>query len=481
MKWVMPSRLGQSLYLAGFFVFFILIEAPVFGVGVEYEGYFRTRYNFHYNLNLDMNDGPEVRAYTDMRFRLNPTFHITDKIRVRSSLNFLDGQLGDNPLRSTSYANPARTYDPYMDPTEAEAAVGRSQAANTNSVYGGAQSPDAWTRSQGLTPIQLRRVWLEIDTELGVVRVGRMPNDFGLGIFANGGDEWNQEVGSSRDRIVFDSGIGSYYLRPGMGWMIEGNLDQSSDDMMEYFFIFGRKTDHQDLGLYISYLTQDRADVANNGNLAGTETSYWAFDFYGMHQFNNFEIAGELVFVTGDYQNKDLIAFNSVVQGKWNPKKYSFLMEAGYSSGTSDAEAAAGEIKTYAFSRDYDVAYLLFEEALPGGPTLTSSSGAEDGVSTAPHSGAISNTYYTRLKFGYKVASFFEPYLNIVVPFAAKQAQGAGGKFYGFEYDLITLWPVNEYLLGEFTFAHFFPGSFFKNITETESTILLRAGIAVKF
>ena len=182
----------------------------LFAVDVGYDGYFRARGNMFYNLDLDRDRAPALRTYTDFRFRLNPTFYITDKVRVKSSLNFLDGVLGGSPFRGGAYGNPARADNPLISNNGAN----RGLTGSSSSSYGGAYLPDGYVQSSAFEPITLRRAWLEWDTGFGTLMVGRMPHQFGLGIYANAGDDADQEIGSSRDRVVFDTSFGNYYVRP---------------------------------------------------------------------------------------------------------------------------------------------------------------------------------------------------------------------------------------------------------------------------
>ncbi len=473
-------------YLTGFLFFCLMTTTTfVYAVDVTYNGYFRSRGNYQYNLDLDRSNSPNIRAFTDFRFRLDPSFFITDKIRIRSSLNFLDGHLGDQPYRVNPHNNPAQSHNRLLGLADSEALVGKS--TNPQSSYGGIYAADGAVQSSGLTPIQLRRAWAEIEIPFGLIKAGRMPNHFGMGLFANAGDEPYQEVGSSRDRIAFETAFGPYYVQPGVGWLYEGYLDQSADDVYEYFLIFGRKTEREDLGFYLSYQSQDSAGatdpngVATNGSVGGLDTSYWAFDFYGMGKFELATLMGEVVLFSGKFLGRDLLALNSAVRADWNLGKWKLLNEVGYSSGTSDSDVTNNEIKTFAFSRDYDIALIIFEEALPGGPSLKNSSGAESGSASAPHSGAVANAVYARLRFGYDVADFFQPYVNVVLPYAMNQAGGAGGKFYGVEYDLMTLWPINPHWEAEFSFGHLIPGSFYDQVSKSQSAVLMRLGITAKF
>lgn len=462
------------------FILFTFLKQDALAVGVDFDGYFRTRGNYHHNLDLTSSQKPQTRAYSDFRFRLNPNFYVTDKIRVKTSFNILDGLVGDAPFRGVAYTNPASSNDPYFAESSDSSDVGQTIPENEMSswVYGGAKAPDAASSTSDLQAVQMRRAWLEYETDAGVFKAGRMPYQFGLGILGNAGDGVDQEIGSSRDRILFETGLGNYYLIPGAGWLQEGLVDRPADDAYELFFILGRKTSAQEIALYLSYLDQNKAvSAATNGSLVGAKTTYWLLDFYLQNQFRLVNIQAEVALFAGDYLNRDLFAVNAVARGDWQfSPKLSMITEAGLSTGTSAGDIARNDIKTFSFNRDYNISYILFEEALPGGKDL-----GGDGRPTAPHSGAISNVMYARFNLGYEVASFFEPRFNIVLPIAHKKGPNAGGTFYGVEYDLITLWPLNEYVTGELTFAHFIPGDVYDTVSGGAATALLRASLSMAF
>jgi len=446
-------------------------------VGVDYEGYFRFRQNFNHNLNLDR-ETENWRNYGDFRFRLNPTFYITDTVRVHGSLNFIDGVMGGNPSRAHPHTNPAQANDfIFSDPGHA----GTPTSSDNSWVYGGAFAPGGAVRTTELSPIQVRRAWTEVELPFGIVKAGRMPFHFGLGILGNSGDEIDQEVGSTRDRFIFETAFGDYYLRPGFGWFFEGLLDDGKQDAYEYFFELGRRTDHQNLGLYIGYQAQGEASAIDTTSiLFGEKTNYWIIDLYVMQEFNPFRAHLESALFTGTFLGRDLFAVNAVGRLEWERSQSNLTAEIGFSSGTSDADAAANRVRTFAFNRDYNIALILFNEALPGGRSFPGQD-PEEATPSTPHSGTIANIIYLRSNFRYEMTSYFHPEINVVGAFAPKESNDAGGAFYGFEYDLITHWPFHRYASAEVSFGHFIPGSFYKNVSAAHSSILVRTGLNVQF
>jgi hypothetical protein len=449
-------------------------------VGVEYDGYFRFRQNFNHNLNMDRNEGPNWRNYSDFRFRLNPSFFVTDTVRIHTSLNFMDGTFGDTPFRGAPYGNPAQRNDLLFNDPQSNT-VGRSIPQNEQSswVYGGASAPDGAVTTTDLQPLQVRRAWAEVELPVGLLKVGRMPFHFGLGIFGNSGDEIDQEIGSTRDRVKFETMFGNYYMSPGFSWINEGTLDSGKDDGYEYFLEFGRNTEQQSLGLYLAQFSQSEDSVLN-ANSTGEKTKYWVIDLFGRRQFEKLSIETEIALFTGKFTGRDLFAVNGVGRLSGNGQKFNWNVEGGLSTGTSTADAASNKVKSYAFNRDYNIALILFNEALPGGSSLPNE-GEGDGRPVAPHSGAISNAMYGKVFFEYEVNSYFQPELHLIAPFAMQTPAGTNSRFYGFEYNIVTRWTMNDYTSAVLSFAHLLPGNLYKGVSEAESVVLVRAGLNLEF
>ena len=147
---------------------------------VELEGYYRTRgYVFGH-----MFEGQEGNASVMVqRLRLQPTINYNNLAKATFMVDALDDVAwGDNAaLASTPLfaADPSVTgvRDPLLDGQE------------TN------------------TPV-VKRAWVEFRLPVGVVRMGRQPADWGLGLLANDGDGFDDLVGENHygsvsDRILF--------------------------------------------------------------------------------------------------------------------------------------------------------------------------------------------------------------------------------------------------------------------------------------
>jgi len=162
-------------------------EVPV---SIDLHGYYWARGNWTMNLfdkeaphaygyqwALPYQD-PHHTYYMTMRGRFEPEINVADKFLVKSSIDVLDGVVwGDNE-------NLAAT--PMF-------------AANPSTTLPDGSQVDA---------LELRRLWVEWTTQFGLLRIGRQPSHWGMGLLANSGDGFDDAFGdnyggSTYDRVLF--------------------------------------------------------------------------------------------------------------------------------------------------------------------------------------------------------------------------------------------------------------------------------------
>jgi uncharacterized protein (TIGR04551 family) len=142
------------------------------------------------------------QASANMRFRLNPELHISDNLRIMSQIDLLDNLvLGSTPQ---GYYNLPATTGGYQ--------------AQTRGGYTplGIFTTTQWAPVAGVNSttnsITVKRVWGEFMTPFGLLRFGRMPSNWGLGMVANSGDGYDSDYQTDTDRIMFLTGIKKYDL-----------------------------------------------------------------------------------------------------------------------------------------------------------------------------------------------------------------------------------------------------------------------------
>ncbi|MEO8550059.1 MAG: TIGR04551 family protein [Kofleriaceae bacterium] len=193
----------------------------------ELDGYFRMRTDWFKNFNLGFLDedavggAPFPRALScnstalnhpcddslssaNMRLRLEPTFNIDEDTSVHVQADVYDNLvLGSTPINQDLSGVYNTTFRPPLG------------------AFGNTQSPAVMGINSDRDAIILKRAWAEVGVPLGVLKVGRMPNHWGMGIHSNGGGKdpisgeynYDADYGDTVDRVSFSAQIPGTPLR----------------------------------------------------------------------------------------------------------------------------------------------------------------------------------------------------------------------------------------------------------------------------
>ncbi|HEX7599412.1 MAG TPA: TIGR04551 family protein, partial [Polyangia bacterium] len=178
---------------------------------LELDGYFRTRLNWLHNFNMGFgyadpnvpNSGNppfptplECGTHssgcahnlgdTNMRLRLEPTINISDQVRVVAQIDVFDNLIyGSTP-------------DSLLSASQPDLRTNQAQS----SILSNSAVPPEYGQNSYVSAIRPKRVWGEVDSQLGSLRFGRMPWHFGRGIYFNKGDCQDCDGGTTVDRIM---------------------------------------------------------------------------------------------------------------------------------------------------------------------------------------------------------------------------------------------------------------------------------------
>ncbi len=137
-----------------------------------------------------------TNAGANLRFRLDPEFHVSDNLRVISQIDLLDNVVfGSTPNGYSGgggEVKPRGGYSPL-------------------GIFDNDASPPS-SKNSLRDSIIVKRVWAEWVTPVGQLRVGRMPNHWGLGMVWNSGDGPDDDYQSTIDRAQITTGIKSLDL-----------------------------------------------------------------------------------------------------------------------------------------------------------------------------------------------------------------------------------------------------------------------------
>ncbi len=279
---------------------------------LELDGYFRMRAEWLKNFNLGFPDidpiyggspfptalgckstvlnHPCDNALSDsnMRLRLEPTINLDEGTSVHVQADLLDNLvLGSTPSDLSLAGVYSSTTNPVTNPPIA--AFGN-----------GTQAPVSQGVNSDRAAVQVKRAWGEVALPLGVLKFGRMPNQWGMGILYNAGGadpingtyDYDADYGDSVDRASFSLLIPGTNLRAMVAadWDVtslvsnqtaankghEGhpfNLD-NSDDMNGFVGVISRMDSPQEFKD-----TVDRGELAlNYGVYFEYKTQGWDYD-----------------------------------------------------------------------------------------------------------------------------------------------------------------------------------------------------------
>lgn len=130
----------------------------------------------------------------NLRLRLHPTLHVSEDIRIIGTVDVFDNVV----LGSTPEAKPGFANNPTL-PLPLFASSALPPQAGFNAVW------DA---------IRVKRLWAEVMTPFGMLRIGRQPQNFGLGLLVNDGNGIDDDYGDSADQILFATRIAGHIIAP---------------------------------------------------------------------------------------------------------------------------------------------------------------------------------------------------------------------------------------------------------------------------
>lgn len=207
MAFLKLQRRSSDIFCGLFFAVAFLYASPVWSIEFSAHGYYRTRFEYTHDLDLqrpntgvvpgdpnnDSNDRFGTIAYGQQRFRLNPLIKLNDHISFHGQIDFLDNLLfGQSDVASLNIANPV---------------VGTIVLPPANGPFGVIGATGGDVLGSGGGNVNARRVYVDILTAGGKFRIGRQPSNWGLGIFTNDGDGPEGDFGDTFDRILYLAGL----------------------------------------------------------------------------------------------------------------------------------------------------------------------------------------------------------------------------------------------------------------------------------
>ncbi|HEX2688910.1 MAG TPA: TIGR04551 family protein [Kofleriaceae bacterium] len=347
---------------------------------LELDGYYRMRTDWFKNFNLGFPDGgvggspfptalgckstlldhpcDNSLSSANMRLRLEPTINLDEGTSIHVQADLLDnlvlGSTPSDPVLGKSYVDPTSLNGPPAGP-----------------FNNGTQAPVAQGINSDRSAIQIKRAWAEVAIPFGILKFGRMPNHWGMGILYNGGGadpinggyDYDADYGDTVDRASFSLLIPGTNLRAMVAsdWALsrlvsnqtsanvghEGHpfdLDDS-DDVNSWVGVISRMDSPQEFkdtvdrgelalnyGMYFEYKTQSWDDNLKSFTLGSTPdpTNYqqrglkvYSPDLWGKLGIGRFTIEGEVVAQLGSTSVVTRTDMNNLpISTKYDIRKY---------------------------------------------------------------------------------------------------------------------------------------------------------------
>ena len=280
----------------------------------ELDGYFRLRTDWFKNFHLGHTDNPDLggatfpRALscssitighpcdnslsgTNMRLRLEPTFNLDEGTSVHVQADVYDNLvLGSTPMGMDLGGMYSDTNLPPLG------------------AFGTDQEPTVRGRNSDRDALTIKRAWAEVAVPLGILKFGRQPNHWGMGIYANGGGrdpinggyDYDADYGDTVDRVSFSATIPGTQLRAmlasdwSMTRLVSNQTDaglgreghpfdlDNSDDMNAWVGVISKMDSPQEFrdavdrgdtafnyGVYFEYKTQSWDDDLRDFTIGG--------------------------------------------------------------------------------------------------------------------------------------------------------------------------------------------------------------------
>lgn len=349
-------------------------------LGVDLHGYYRVRAHAVRNMLFapgETDPSPRYLTYLTQRLRLEPEVGYGDLVKLHVTIDGLDDVVwGDNAgLASTAlFAN---------------------EPSSTG--VSGSERPYVF----------LRRAWIDVTLPIGMLRVGRQPSDWGLGLLTNGGDGFDDDFGDNRygstnDRILFatkpisigraiaglDPGDTPLILAVAFDKLVEEPLAEgrtrpnydsawladNDDDVDEWIFILAWKQDPAEMiapddgisaGVYFVWRDQP-----------STYSNVYILDGFFKLRLAGFFAEGEALWITGTsqaiplspevdpvrhlYEEKEADILGWLVRAGWRRGIWTVKVESGYASG--DGNWNDRDFTGRALNPDVNVGLIMYEE-----------------------------------------------------------------------------------------------------------------------
>jgi uncharacterized protein (TIGR04551 family) len=325
--------------------------------------------------------GVDTLQYANVRFRMSPQLNVSEDVRVKATFDVLDNViLGSGPQGFYGAG-----------------ASGANVFAGTDALGGQA--------------IVVRRAWAEVrNRDLGELRFGIMPEQWGLGMLYNAGNRLDDDYSTDLGRVMATTKVAGFYLSAAYDFIAEGDTyplagayrpdyDRSQlDDVDQFTFSVVRRVPDEDEasviergdmllngGVHFQLRHQDaqinhqNTAAPINDQLTLIDTTLYTPDVWGQLRYRGLRLELEAAGVFGHVQDGmhkyDVLQFGAAFESELRllDNKLGIYLYTGLASGDSDVEGLSeltdyvtqldgndGKVTTFRFNPSYRVDQILW-------------------------------------------------------------------------------------------------------------------------
>jgi hypothetical protein len=357
-------------------------------VGVRADAEYRAQYTFINPLDLVSEDDKRAN-YLNHRARFSVMVDYEDAIKIATSVDVLDGVLwGDNGTFTGQPSSDSGLNLTARDPNVVKPCV----------AYAGEGDPlDASSYKLGLCEadiLLMRRLYAQVNTPVGVIRVGRQPVGVGMSVQNTDGDGRRNRFGVAGpgdyvDRVMFAT-------KPLEGFKPEGERNLSETEGFFTALIYDRwvsdrvvvfgddihmlagavrwvEPNHllgEDLELTAFYAHRWDNRFSSNINVVGGRFAtkleggfHFGFDMAG-NIGSTKEVSESYSLITNDpVVDQEILQYGARAVLRFDQPMWTAYMEMDYASGDEDPRPGT-PLSQFRFSEDTNVGLLMFEHVV---------------------------------------------------------------------------------------------------------------------
>jgi len=241
----------------------------------------------------------------------------------------------------------------------------------------------------------VRRAWAELYTDYVDLKVGRMGDHWGMGLFINDGNGIQANDGDTVDRIMIStSRLQPVRLNLAFDTRAEGFINRN-DDTHSFLLSGGYLGEVHQIGAYVRWTRQP----SNSFNAVHA-------DLFAATQLGPLSLKLEAMLLWGQAQNTDIgvedldiLAGGGAVDAKLSIDPFEVGLQFGITSG--DSNPTDNTWNTMRMDRSHDIALILFEHNIPQSPVgeFADSENQNVDASQALVGDSVSNAIYLNPTF----------------------------------------------------------------------------------